>query len=218
MPHFPKFLDFLHVALATKHVPKASWHVPNGAGGARSGHRAPQTPRRTPGASTACTFSKNHFFTKNALPERPGSLPKSPADAHGTALEPPRVARGGPRARFSPKIVPKCSKMHEKWNLPWIFEIDTIFHHFLHGFWKFFRGVFRCVFRPCVFEKVPLLQSATCQDTMVFTMDSNDSHVSRFSRQGKKNRDSSQNFDAKNVANSGQKFLENPMPKIMEFH
>ena len=108
--------------------------------------------------------------------------------------------------------------MHEKLNLPWIFEIDTIFHHFLHGFWKFFRGVFRCVFRPCVFEKVPLLQSATCQDTMVFTMESNDFHVSRFSGQGKKNRDSGQNFDAKNVANSGQNFLENPMPKIMEFH
>ena len=108
--------------------------------------------------------------------------------------------------------------MHEKWNLPWIFEIATNFHHFLHGFWKFFRGVFRCVFRPCVFEKVPLLQSAACQDTMVFTMDSNDFHVLRFSGQGQKIRDSGQNFDAKNVANSGKKFLANPMPKIMEFH
>ena len=163
-------------------------------------------------------ISKNHFFTQNGLPERPGSLPKAPADAHGTALEPPRLARGGPRARFSPKIVPKCRKIHEKWNLPWIFEIATNFHHFLHGFWKFFRGVFRCVFRPCVFEKVPLLQSATCQDTMVFTMDSNDFHVLRFSGQGQKIRDSGQNFDAKNLADSGQKFLENPMPKIMEFH
>ena len=82
----------------------------------------------------------------------------------------------------------------------------------------FFRGVFRCAFRPCVFEKVPLLQSAACQDTMVFTKDSNDFHVLRFSGQGQKNRDSGQNFDAKNLASSGQKFLENPMPKIMEFH
>ncbi len=87
-------------------------------------------PRRLDGVQ----ISKNHFFTQNALPERPGSLPKAPADGHGTALEPPRVARGGPRARFSPKIVPKCRKMHEKWNLPWIFEIATNFHHFLHGF------------------------------------------------------------------------------------
>ena len=94
--------------------------------------------------------------------------------------------------------------MHEKWNLPWIFEIAMNFHYFLHGFWQFFRGVFRCVFRPCVFEKVPLLQSATCQDTMVFTMDSNDFHVLRFSGQGQKIRDSGQNFDAKNLANSGQ--------------
>ena len=216
--HFWKSLAFLHCALATKHVPKASWHVPNGAGGARSRHRAPKKVGTTPGASTACTFSKNHFFTQNALPERPGSLPKAPADAHGTALEPPRVARGAPRARFLPKIVPKLVKMHEKGHLPWIFEIDTHFHHFLHGFWKFFRGVFRCVFRPCVFEKVPLLQSAACQDTMVFTMDSNDFHVLRFSGQGQKSRDSGQNFNAKNVANSGQKILENPMPKIMEFH
>ena len=74
----------------------------------------PKPLGNTPGASTACTFSKNHFFTQKALPERPGSLPKAPADAHGTALEPPRVARGAPRARFSPKIVPKWSKMHEK--------------------------------------------------------------------------------------------------------
>ena len=92
-----------------------------------------------------------------------------------------------------------------------------IFITFCMDFGSFFRRVFRCVFRPCVFEKVPLLQSATCQDTMVFTMDSNDFHVLRFSGQGHKIKDSGQNFDAKNVANSGQKFLENPMPKIMEF-
>ena len=65
---------------------------------------------------------------------------------------------------------------------------------------------------------MPLLQRATCQHTMVFTMDSNDFHVSRFSRQGKKNRDSGQNFDAKNLANSVQNCVENPMPKIMELH
>ena len=58
--------------------------------------------------------SKNHFFTQNGLPERPGSLPKAPADAHGTALEPPGLARGGPRARFLPKIEPKWGKLHEK--------------------------------------------------------------------------------------------------------
>ena len=62
------------------------------------------------------------------------------------------------------------------------------------------------------------MQSAAGQNTMVFTMDSNDFHVLRFSGQGQKIRDSGQNFDAKNLANSGQKFLENPMPKIMEFH
>ena len=87
--------------------------------------------------------------------------------------------------------------MHEKWNLPWIFEIATNFHHFLHGFWKFFRGVFRCVFRPCVFEKVPLLQSAACQDTMVFTMDSNDFHVLHFSGHGQKIRDSGVEYRCK---------------------
>ena len=108
--------------------------------------------------------------------------------------------------------------MHEKWNLPWIFEIPTNFHHFFHGFWKFFRGVFRYVFRQCVFEKGPLLQSAACQNTMVFTMDSDDFQVLRFSGKGPKNKNSGQIFDAKNVPNSGQKFLENPMPKIMEFH
>merc|ERR1712185_512978 len=37
-----------------------------------------------------------------------------------------------------------------------------------------------------------------------------------FSGKGTKNRKSGQNFDAKNVANSGRKFLENPMQKIME--
>ena len=107
--------------------------------------------------------------------------------------------------------------MHEKWHLPWIFEIATNFHHFLHRFRKFFRGVFPCVFRTCIFEKGLLLQSAACQDTMVFTMDSNDFHVLRFSGQGQKIRGSGQNFDAKSLANSGQKILENPMPKIMEF-
>ena len=176
-----------------------SWRVPGGAQASPEGSRC-------------------HFGVPGRLPERPGTLPKAPADAHGTALEPPRVARGGPRARFSPKIVPKCRKIHEKWNLPWIFEIATNFQHFLHGFWKFFRRVFRYVFRQCVFEKGPLLQSAACQDTMVFTMDSNDFHVLRFSGQGQKIRDSGQNFDAKNPTNSGQKFVENPMPKIMEFH
>ena len=53
---------------------------------------------------------------------------------------------------------------------------------------------------------------------MVFTMDSNDFHVLRFSGPGQKIRDSGQKFDAKNVANSGQQFLENLLPKIMEFH
>ena len=145
-------MDFWHFALATKHVPKASWHVPNGAGGARSGHRAPRTRREIGKTLDASTVSKNHFFTQNGLPERPGSLPKAPADGQGTALEPPRVARGGPRARFLPKIVPKWAKMHEKLNPARIYEIDTNFHHFLHGFWKFFRCVFRYVFRQCVCE------------------------------------------------------------------
>ena len=154
------------------------------------------------------------------MPSRsaPGASPRPPRTPTGRPLSLPGLPGEVPEHRFSPKIVSKCIKMHEKWNLPWSFEIATNCHHFLHGFWKFFRGVFRCVFRPCVFEKVPLLQSATCQDTMVFTMDSNDFHVSRFSRHGQKNRDSGQNFDAKNVANSGKKFLETPMPKIMEFH
>ena len=43
--------------------------------------------------------------------------------------------------------------MHEKWNLPWIFEIDTNFHHFLHGFWKLIRGVFRFVFGSAFSKK-----------------------------------------------------------------
>ena len=46
-------------------------------------------------------------------------------------------------------------------------------------------------------------------------MESNDFHVSRFSGQGKESRDSGQNFDAKNVANSGQNCVENPMPKMI---
>ena len=127
--------------------------------------------------------------------QKPLFHPKWPP---GAPREPPQGPRGRPRdgpgasqarpgrsqSTFVPKIVPKWSRIDEKWNLPWIFEIATNFHHFLHGFWKFFRGVFRCVFRPCVFEKVPLLQSATCQDTMVFTMDSNDFNVLHFSGQG----------------------------------
>ena len=87
----------------------------------------------------------------------------------------------------------------------------------MHGFWKFLRGVFRCVFRLCVFEKVPLLQSAACQDAMVFTMDSNDFHVLRFSGYGQKSKDSRQILHAKNVANSGQKFLAITMAKRKEF-
>ena len=72
-------------------------------------------PWRVPGGAQASPEgSRCHFVVPGRLPERPGSLPKAPADAHGTALEPPRVARGGPRARFSPKIMPKWSKMHEK--------------------------------------------------------------------------------------------------------
>ena len=112
--HFWKSLAFLHCALATKHVAKASWHVPNGAGGARSGHWAPQTPRRSVETTNKAKISKNHFFTQNGLPERPGSLPKAPADAHGTALEPPGLARGAPGACFLPKNVPEWSKMHGK--------------------------------------------------------------------------------------------------------
>ena len=49
-------------------------------------------------------------------------------------------------------------------------------------------------------------------------MDSDDFQGLPFSGKSKKSRDSGQNFDAKNVGNSGQKFLENPMPKVMEFH
>ena len=52
---------------------------------------------------------------------------------------------------------------------------------------------------------------------MVFTMDSDDFQVLHFCGKGQKNRNAGQNFDAKNVANSGQKFLENPLEKIMEF-
>jgi len=105
-------------------------------------------PRRLDGVQ----ISKNHFFTQNALPERPGSLPKAPADTHGTALESPRVARGGPRAPKLPKIVPKWTKMHDKWNPTRFFEIHTNFHHFVHGFWKFFVVCFATFFRQCVFE------------------------------------------------------------------
>jgi len=53
---------------------------------------------------------------------------------------------------------------------------------------------------------------------MVFTKDSDDFQVLRFSGKCQKNRNSGQKFDAKIEANSGQKCLENPMQKIMEFH
>ena len=50
-----------------------------------------------------------------------------------------------------------------------------------------FRCVFRYVSRHCVFEWGLLLQSAACQNTMVFTMDSDDFQVSRFSGKWQKN-------------------------------
>ena len=70
-------------------------------------------PWRVPGGAQASPEgSRCHFVVPGRLPERPGTLPKAPADAqepprgpHGTAHEPPRVARGGPRAPKLPKIM-----------------------------------------------------------------------------------------------------------------
>ena len=69
-------------------------------------------PWRVPGGAQASPEgSRCHFVVPGRLPERPGTLPKAPADAqepprgpHGTAHEPPRVARGGPRAPKWPKF------------------------------------------------------------------------------------------------------------------
>ena len=69
-----------------KSMENLSWRVPGGAQASPEGSRC-------------------HFVVPGRLPERPGTLPKAPADAqepprgpHGTAHEPPRVARGVPRA------------------------------------------------------------------------------------------------------------------------
>ena len=69
-----------------KSMENPSWRVPGGAQASPEGSRC-------------------HFVVLGRLPDRPGTLPKAPADAqepprgpHGTAHEPPRVARGGPRA------------------------------------------------------------------------------------------------------------------------
>ena len=65
-----------------------------------------------------------HFVVPVRLTERPGTLPKAPADAqepprgpHGTAHEPPRVARGGPRAPKLPKIMPKLVEKPNLWRI-----------------------------------------------------------------------------------------------------
>ena len=84
-----------------KSMENPSWRVPGGAQASPEGSRC-------------------HFVVPGRLPERPGTLPKTPADAqepprvsHGTAHEPPRVARGGPRApksvKFRQKLVEKTS-------------------------------------------------------------------------------------------------------------
>ena len=79
-----------------KSMGNLSWRVPGGAQASPEGSRC-------------------HFVLPGRLPERPGTLPKAPADVqepprgpHGTAHEPPRVAQGGSR-------VPKCPKFKQKW-------------------------------------------------------------------------------------------------------
>ena len=78
-----------------KSMENPSWSVPGGAQASPEGSRC-------------------HFVVPGRLPERPGTLPTATADAqepprgrHGTAHEPPRLARGGPRASKSAKIMPK---------------------------------------------------------------------------------------------------------------
>ena len=111
--HLGKFLDFLHCALATKHVPKASWHVPNGAGGARSGHRAPHIPNKTPGASTACKFPKTTFSPKMASRSAPGASPRPPRTPTGRPLSLPGSPGEVPEHVFHQKLCQngaKCMK------------------------------------------------------------------------------------------------------------
>ena len=111
--HFWKYLAFWHCALATKHVPKASWHVPNAAGRARSGHRAPHIPNKTPGASTACKFPKTTFSPKMPSRSAPGASPRPPRTPTGRPLSLPGSPGEVPELVFYQKLCqnwPKCMK------------------------------------------------------------------------------------------------------------
>ena len=113
MTHFWKFLDFLHFALATKHVPKASWHVPNGAGGARSGFWAPLTPNKTISASAACKFPKTTFSPKMDSRSAPGASPWPPRTPTGRPLSLPGSPGEVPEHVFHQKLCQngaKCMK------------------------------------------------------------------------------------------------------------
>ena len=107
-------MDFLHFALATKHVPKASWHVPNGAGGARSGHRAPHKPNIYLGASTACKFPKTTFSPKMASRSAPGASPRPPRTATGRPLSLPGSPGEVPELVFYQKLCQNGAKCMKK--------------------------------------------------------------------------------------------------------